>query len=136
MKRHIDYIKDMIATIDSNIPFYEIIPPSDISKLMEDKTIACIVKRDDDNLLDGETIWTKYNYLVNIISKDITQDILATDEQPGLIQKCLKHLNTNSYDANDVLIRAGKSGIDTQFIQFGLYVLYLNILFEDSIDTV
>jgi hypothetical protein len=132
MKRHIDYIRNMIEEIDSSIKFYEIIPPMDISKLLEENTIACIVKREDDNTLNGEHIFTTFNYTINFISKDISSDILATEENPGLIIKTLRYLNTNIYE-NDVLIRAGKSGIDTQYVQFGLYILYLTIQFEDFI---
>jgi len=136
MKRHIDFIKEMINTVDSSIKFYEVIPPVDISKLMEENTICCIVKRVDDNLIDGDTIKTKFTYTINIISRDITKDILSTQDEQGLIRKCLNYLATNIPMEWDCLLRAGQSGIDTQFVSYGFYVLFLNITFEDEIDVI
>jgi hypothetical protein len=130
MKKHIEYFKIMIQSIDSSIKFYEIIP-KEISKLIENNEVACIVKREDENLLSGLDIHTKYNYTINIISKDITKDILSTESNPGLIQQILKYLLLNGFDESDVIIRAGSSGISTDYIEYGIYILFINILFEE-----
>ena len=132
MKKHIDFIRDMINEVDSSIKFYEIIPPVDISKLMENHTICCIVKRDDENELNGTNVITKYKYTINIISKDITKDILSDNINLGIIQKCLKYLvNSIPLEWNG-LLRVGRSGIDTQYIQYGFYILFLEINFDDQ----
>lgn len=134
MKRHIDYLQAMLQSIDPTITFYAIVPP-DVNKILETGTVCIISKREDDNILDGEKIFTKYNYRIDFLRKDITSDVLATDEQPGILHKCLKYLAVNPFD-EDVLIRAGKGGIDYNYLQYNIYSLYLNITFEDFINSI